>query len=169
MPFPVTFSTPGILATSTYPQEERFVSARADARAKTLESELSTTRKLDSVIYTIIHARATCPQVFNEFKQEILDAINGDLTQLVDKVNAKMAATQPPATSPPEDTPGVEKLIAFFRARSNAPASIDEMAKAISMSKVTVKMIVYKRHKAKFKKMPERGKKNAAYFRLAET
>jgi len=125
---------------------------------------------MDAVIYQILHARKFCPRVFDEFKQDILSAINENLNDLLARMQPESPAMESgeAAAGQIEETTGVEKLIAFFRARGNAPASIDEMATATGKTKVTIKVIVYKRHKEKFEKVMQRGKNNAAYFRLAE-
>lgn len=185
MPAPVTMPVSFFT-----PEPQSFVSERAKARAGALESELATTKQLDAVILQILNARRYCPRVFDEFKPEILAAINDDLgliiARLQPETTAQKAATaktiaesarlteeyrkaEHGKADDQNEATGVEKLIEFFRARGNVPTTIDDMAKAIGKTKVTVKVIVYKRHKDKFERMRERGKNNAAYFRLKQT
>jgi len=142
------------------------LSSRAKSRAAAIRAELDTLRKLDEVIESIIIARLKCPEVFNEFKKEILAAINDDISAY--KLPEQSAPPEPAPASVGDEETGAEKLDAFFRARDNAPASVEEMSSGIGRSKVTVKSIVYRRHKELFERVKQRGPNNAAYFRLKQ-
>jgi hypothetical protein len=160
------YTTDGI---TLWNQQPNFVSPRAKTRADTLRSELDTVRELDGVLAAIIRARMNCPKVFEEFKADILMVINDDLNSFLAKPPPPAQAPGPVPAEPVEAETGAEKLVAFFRARNNAPASIEEMANAIQLSRITVKAIIYKRHAELFERIKQRGKNNKAFFRLKET
>jgi hypothetical protein len=159
----MTYS-PSSFTTMLGGQREPYVSARAKSRAAALKAELETIRSLDGVIEAIIIARLKTPDVFSEFKKEILAAINDDVSSY--HLTEKSASTPPTATG--DEETGVERLVAFFQARKNEPASVEQMADAIGLSKITVKAIVYRRHAKRFERIKERGKNNMAFFRLQE-
>ena len=90
--------------TAPYPfvgTREPYLSSRAKSRAAAIRAELDTLRKLDEVIESIIIARLKCPEVFNEFKKEILAFPASKHNDQVDALSqALQRANAPPPPMP---------------------------------------------------------------------
>lgn len=118
-------------------------------------------RQLDSVLSAIRSVKRKFPKLVEEFSQQLHAAIDDAPPE------------QEPEAAPIRESEvgeqeyGVEKMIAWFQSRNNEPATIPEMANAIGRSAVTIKSIIYTRHKGTFVAIAERGRNNRARYRLA--
>src|SRR5262245_29479700 len=91
-----------------------------------LEAELAAVRQIGAAMATIRKVKRDFPSLFEGFKAELQAAIDQE-----------PPAEEPEPTAPPaseldveaQEEYGVEKLIAWFRARGNEPATIQQMAK----------------------------------------
>ena len=132
------------------------------SKAAKLEAELAALRQLEGLISSIRSLKRRFPELFDEFGKQLQSAIEDEPTE-----QELEAAT--PDDAPTESVTGIEKLEALFRANNNEPMTVKQMAKAIGLRDMTIKSILYERHRAKFVTVERRGKKNEAYFCLAES
>lgn len=136
-----------------------------EAMAKAREAEVFALRQISVAIASLNRIKAQFPALFDGLKHELHSAIDAPPT--AEHLEAQTAI--PDEDPVPEDKQyGVEKLIAFFKARNNAPATIKQMAKAIGRTERTIKTILYTRHKKQFFVAELRGRNNRAFFQLAE-
>ncbi len=132
------------------------------SRAAQLEAELAALRQLEGVISSIRSVKRRFPQLFEDFVRQLQSAIDDDPTE------QELEAANAPDDAPTDTVTGIEKLEAIFRANNNEPMTVKQMAKAIGLRDMTIKSILYERHRSKFVTVERRGKRNEAYFCLAE-
>jgi hypothetical protein len=136
------------------------------SRTAALEAQLAGLRKLETVLAAIRDLKRKHPRLVEEFGQQLHAAIDEEPSEEV-LANEEVSVRE--EAEPGEEEYGVEKLMAWFRSRNNAPATIQEMAKGIDRSEKTIKSILYLRHKGKFVATERRGRNNRGYYRMAES
>ncbi len=143
------------------PISQSVAAPTVQSRAATLEAELAALRQLESAIATVRTLKRKFPKLVEEFSKQLHAAIDDEPSELEPQI-------APANESETEYEYGVEKLVTWFRSRNNEPASVSQMAAAISRSEKTIKSIIYTRHKGMFVPIETRGRNNRAFYRMAE-
>jgi hypothetical protein len=131
-------------------------------RAAILEAELAALRQLEGVITSIRSLKRRYPEMFEDFGKQLQSAIEDDPTEQEPETATRQIPDQEVPLS------GFERLVALFRTRNNESMTAAQMAKAIGLRPLTIKSMLYERHREKFVTVERRGKRNEAYFCLAE-
>ena len=114
------------------------------------------------MISSIRSVKRRFPQLFEDYGEQLQAAIEDDPTE------QELEAANAPADVPAETLSGMDKLEAVFRANNNEPMTVKQMAKAVGLRDMTIKSILYERHRSKFVTVERRGRRNEAYFCLSE-
>lgn len=131
-------------------------------KAASLRQQLEVIEKLEGLISTIRETLDAYPELCADFAEELRLLAGPELIADTPLVATRVTPSGGIHARVPSTA---ERMLAYFDSNDNQPATLEEVAKAIGGNEITLRQIVYKRHKDKFERV-RLDNTNQVYWRV---